>query len=119
MKLILPSGLTGFWNERNEWQVTGSQMGRRNVLPEDEDTEPGKWSLRRLGLTDGGCYDSGGAYWGSPQTMWIAFTAHKVYSPVRGAFELIPVYMIFVRANDRGAAKQAVWKILPGATFHR
>lgn len=118
MKLKLPKGTTGFFNERNEWICTGSQMGRRNVLPDNANT-PCKLHLQRLKLMDGGCYDSGGAYWGAPQTMWIAFTAHHVYSPIQAKTELIPNLQVYVRADHRGQAKQKVRKELPQARFYR
>ena len=59
-KLQLPRGTTGFWNDKNEWFCTGSQMGRRDVLPAS--THP-KLRLERLRFVDG-CYDRAGAYWG-------------------------------------------------------
>lgn len=117
MKLILPSGTTGFWNDRNEWVCTGSQMGRRNVLPED--TQAGcKLHLTKLPLIDG-CYDRAGAYWGAPSNLWIAYTAHHVYSPVQCETQLIPSLMVFVRADNREVAKQLVRKELPKARFYR
>jgi len=63
-KLSLPDGATGFTSDTGEWVCTGSQMGRRNVLPDDR-SEPCKLRLARLRLVDGG-YDQWGAYWGSP-----------------------------------------------------
>lgn len=117
-KLKLPRGTVGFFNDQNEWVCTGSAMGRRNVLPDDTETKC-KLHLQRLKLTGGGCYDQGGAYWGSPDTVWIAFTCHHVYSPVQVGVELIPSLQVYVRANHRGEAKQKVRSILPSAKFYR
>lgn len=61
------SGLTGFYNAQNEWQCTGSAMGRREVRPE----APCKVRIRRVRLDSGG-YDDGGAYWGTPGNLWQA-----------------------------------------------
>lgn len=118
MKLVLPSGTTGFFNEHNEWVCTGSQMGRRNVLPDDPG-KPCKLHLQRLRLRDGACYDSGGAYWGQPNNMWIAFTCHHVHSPVQMETQLIPSLQVYVRADNRLTAKQLVRKQLPNAKFYR
>lgn len=117
MKLILPRGTTGFRNDAGEWVCTGSMMGRRNVLPDDPKQKV-KLHLQRLPLVDG-CYDKGGAYWGGPQTMWIAFTAHHVYSPVTQQVDLIPSAQVYVRANNRHEAKQKVLATLPNAKFYR
>jgi len=117
MKTKLSKGTTGFFNDRNEWICTGSQMGRREMLPENTG-EPIKLYLQRLNLTDGG-YDGGGAYWGSGKTLYMAFVGHKCHSPGLPGFELIPgVVQIFTRANSRAEAKQIVRQKLPGAKFH-
>lgn len=116
-KLILPKGTTGFFNERNEWVCTGSQMGRRNRLPDDT-SEPCKLHIQRLKLVDGGCYDQGGAYWGAPENLYLAFTAHMVYSPTLNRFEAIPNLQVYLRASSRHEAKQKVRATLPNAIFY-
>lgn len=47
--------------------------------------------LQRVRLNSGG-YDQGGAYWGSGQSLWCAFTCEAD--------------AIYLRANSREAAKQ-------------
>jgi hypothetical protein len=106
MKLTLPSGATGFYDEQNKWISTGSQMGRRNQLPDDT-SEPVKLRLTRLPFVDG-CYDRWGAYWGSPANVWCAWVDASEFQ-VR----------VFVRANDRETAKAGVRAVLPNAKFYR
>ena len=114
MKLKLPSGTTGFYNDRNEWQCTGSQTGRQNRIPSDQ--SPGnlpRLRLQRLPFVDGD-YDRWGAYWGGPATVWIAWTNDGV------AFgDSLQRIECFVRANNRTEAKVAVLKSLPAAKFYR
>ena len=98
--LELSSGITGFFNEFNEWQCTGTQMGRRNIILESDES---KLYLRKLKLVNG-CYDKWGAYWGGPDNLYIAFT-HET--------------QIFVRADSRHEAKSEVRKIIPLVKFHR
>jgi hypothetical protein len=117
MRLKLPPGTTGFWNERGERICTGSMMGRRDVLPDDPQ---GMIKLRMVNLPFvDGCYDRGGAYWGSPANIYLAFTGFAVYSPATPGFELIPEFQVYVRANSRHEAKQKVRKELPNARFYR
>lgn len=106
MKLSLPSGITGFYNDENKWIATGSQMGRRNVLPDDRNI-PAKLHLVRLPFVDG-CYDKWGAYWGSPANVWCAW----------GDCAEVAV-KVFIRANDRREAKARVREELPNARFYR
>lgn len=103
--LSLPSGATGFTREDGTWQCTGSQMGRRNQIPEDYAGE--KLRLTRLPFVDG-CYDRWGAYWGAPATVWCACGESET-EQVR----------VFTRAGNREAAKTEVRKSLPDATFFR
>ena len=93
------NGIKGFTREDGTWQCTGSQMGRRNIIPADYAGE--KLKLRRVPFLDGG-YDAGGAYWGTPANLWCAWG--------ETATEQMEV---FVRATDRDDAKLAVRKILP------
>lgn len=108
MKLKLPSGTTGFWNEKNEWQCTGSQMGRRDELPDDRAINV-KLHLSQLRWVDGG-YDQGGAYWGYVPGQHI-YVAHG-----DGPEFQIRVY---VKCYDRIYAKNQIRKLLPNARFYR
>lgn len=105
-KLKLSNGTTGFTREDGTWQCTGSQMGRRNNLPEDR-TTAGKLQMERLRMVDGD-YDAGGAYWGSGTPLYCA---HGDLAEVNA--------QVFVRGTTREAAKAAVRAILPNVTFHR
>jgi len=102
MKLHLPSGTTGFVNDAGKWICTGSQMGRRDELPDDRQTVR-KLRLTRLPFVDGD-YDKWGAYWGSPANVWCGWA-----DGVR----------LFVRADDRDAAKKFIQEKLPTAKFYR
>jgi len=102
MKLQLPSGTTGFVNDAGKWICTGSQMGRRDELPDDRQTVR-KLRLTRLSFVDGD-YDRQGAYWGSPANVWCGWA-----DGVR----------LFVRADDRDAAKKFIQEKLPTAKFYR
>jgi len=77
--------------------IRGAEMGRCNRLPDG--IKPGKVYVQRLRLTDGACYDSGYAYWGSPETVWCGFTADLST-------------MVFVRAENRGEARIEVLETL-------
>ena len=107
-KLKLSNGATGFTNDAGKWVCTGSQMGRRDVLPDNRQT-PCKLRLTRLPMVDYN-YDKWGAYWGSnPGTaIYCAW----------GDCEDITAY-VFVRAVSRDRAKAEVCKSLPKATFYR
>ena len=101
MKLHLPTGTTGFFSDTGKWVCTGSQFGRRDVLPVDR--EPSKLRLNRLPFVDGD-YDRWGAYWGSPANVWCGWN-----DSVR----------IFVRADNRAEAKEIILTKLSTAKFHR
>ena len=100
-------GQTGFFNDRNEWVCTGSMMGRKDSLPTDPRL-PCKLHLRRVPMSPCGCYDQGGAYWGSGTPLWCAW----------GENELETV-STFVRASNRAMARAAVLHVLPSARFFR
>ena len=103
----LSKGTTGFYNERNEWQCTGSQMGRRDTLPDDR-TAPCKLRLVRLRWVDGD-YDAGGAYWGNSGGT-------STYRALGDAGEVRAE--IFVRASSRDDAKAQVRALLPNVRFY-
>ena len=108
MTKTLPPGVTGFFNESNQFQVTGSAMGRRSWRGHDSDT-PVKCRLKRLKWVDGD-YDEQGAYWGyTPGTFiyWANFDIGDTNED------------IFVRAGSREDAKAQVRAQLPKATFFK
>ena len=120
--LLLPPGTTGFSNERNEFQVTGSQMGRRNTLPRDlpdGDWLPGtKLRLVHVHFVDGD-YDQGGAYWGRPANPFMATEGALCHS-IKRRMGLVPCGVtVYVRGNTRAEAKAAVLKLVPDAKFNR
>lgn len=77
----------------------GASMGRRS----DASLE-GKCSLRQVKLDRGG-YDSGGAYWGTGETLWRAQDENG--------------REMFFRATDRIAAKAHVLSKHHGVRFYR
>lgn len=99
-------GSTGFFREDGTRACTGSQMGRRSILPDDR-TEAPKLKMERLRLYDN-AYDEGGAYWGGPGNLWCAY----------GDGEEIQIE-IYVRADNRDEAKRKVRESLPLASFFR
>lgn len=105
----LSNGSTGFYNERNEWQCTGSQMGRRNTIPSED--KPGKMAMRKLRFV-AGCYDQGGAYWGAPANLYRAVSAD-----VCKFGDSLQYAECYVRANSRAEAKAKVLELIPSATF--
>lgn len=104
-KLSLPSGTTGFFNDQNVWTPTGSQMGRRNTLPDDRNVSP-KLRLVRLRWVSGD-YDQWGAYWGRNGCNHV----YCAWGPTD--------VQIFVRGITRTEAKDKVRELLPKAKFYR
>ena len=104
MKLTLPRGTTGFTDDTGKWICTGSQMGRRNSLPDDINASI-KLQMEPLKWVDGD-YDQQGCYWGGGSGDYI-YCAHA------------ETVMIFVRAKNREAAKTGVLAVLPAAKFYR
>jgi len=113
--LKLTSGTTGFFNDAGQWQATGSQMGRRNELPDDK-SAPIKLRIQKLKLVDGD-YDQWGAYWGSGLGKTFMYCAWK-YTPSQVSTMLRFDALVFVRARCRAEAKQLVRKQLPNAKFY-
>ncbi len=111
----LPNGTTGFYNERNEWVCTGSQMGRRDTLPENRN---GAIKLRMVRLRwTSGDYDEGGTYWGAPSARSPMFTwIYRAMGEMDGEEFTTE---IFTRAGSRVEAKAKVRALLPMATFYR
>lgn len=77
----------------NVSSIYGAPMGRRSYAAHDNRNGVPRLSLQRLRLNSGG-YDSGGAYWGIGDPMWVATDGDGIE--------------VFVRATDRDAAKDAV-----------
>jgi hypothetical protein len=74
----------------------GAPMGARNT---DQADTP--LLLQRVSLVDG-AYGPDGTYWGHPDDLWCAFNAED------GDYAAAMGTRIYVRANDRAAAIQAV-----------
>ena len=105
----LPSGVTGFYNDKNEFQVTGSAMGRKSWRDNfrEHQADPIKCCLRRLRWVDGD-YDEQGAYWGHVSGTWIYWANFDIGDDNQD---------IFVRATSRDDAKDQIRKELPQAKF--
>ncbi len=85
----------------------GASMGRRaHHCGEHKDTD-NKFSVALVGLDTGG-YDSGGAYWGTPNNLY------RVYAEVPDDY-----IEFFIRADNREAAKAKVRQDYPNARFYR
>lgn len=108
MKTRLPyhrNGLRFGYGANGERICMGAMMGRENAIPQDYNGE--RLSLRRVPLGDsGGCYDPGGAYWGSGSPLWCAWG--------ETATEQLEMY---ARASNRNEAKAKFKTILEGARF--
>lgn len=106
MKLQLSHGATYGTDKDGNRVCTGSQMGRRNVLPDDPEASV-KLQLVRLWFVDDD-YDQGGAYWGGgrgTEPLYCAFDEQGT--------------RIFVRAKHRAEAKEKVREDMPNARFYR
>lgn len=100
-------------------------MGRAEIIPYDKTVKVKMYLRPILVASDGGCYDEGGAYWGSGMPVWWA-NAHlpeEMECHTTGGYILLqdkqPQVDLFFRAKDRDAAKAHVLSILPNATFYR
>jgi len=92
----------------NASSMYGSQMGRRDVMPDDL-TTPCKLRLERLRWVYGD-YDQGGAYWGyTPGTS--IYCAWGDVGDTAARF--------FVRAKSRDDAKRHVKNLFVNARFYR
>lgn len=118
----LRDGSTYFTNEHGEKVCTGSQMGRRDSLPETREARalPCKLRLVRLTWHDGD-YDAGGAYWGSTRAPG---KGRRLGAPLDFIFRAAGDVgeeraEIFIRAANREQARAAVLAKLPGARFYR
>lgn len=82
----------------------GAQCGRRNTIPVGMLSQFAKLHLRRLKWVDRD-YDTGGCYWGGGSGDFIYWAYND------DGVEL------FVRAVNRGKAKDEVRKMIPHARF--
>ena len=104
------NGMTYGYDANNKKICTGSQMGRRNLIPSERCDLP-KLCLRRVPFS-GGDYDTGGAYWGAPANLWCAFST--------AAFgDSLHQIQIFTRAGSRAEARTKITTLLPEAKFFR
>jgi hypothetical protein len=97
---------TGFINESNQFQATGSAMGRKSWRGHDAET-PVKCYIKRLKWVDGD-YDEQGAYWGGGNGDFIYWANFDIGETNED---------IFVRAYTRDEAKEEIRKQLPMAKF--
>ncbi len=101
----MANGATYCTGLNGERICTGSQMGRRDCIPDDRATVK-KLRLRKVPMVDYGCYDRGGAYWGQGETLYCAF----------GESDSEQVEAWF-RAENREEAKQKALESFPNARF--
>lgn len=94
----------------------GAYMGRPNYLPDFTPTAPIKMHLVKLKLVDG-CYDQGGAYWGSPSNLYRAVSVEEI--DTRCSEHRFGRAELFIRAPSRRAAKEKVRQSIRTATFFR
>ena len=88
----------------------GSFMGRCDTIEEPEQAI--KFRLYKLPMSDCGCYDNGGAYWGRGSTE-IGFMYHAFGDGIEYKNEM------FIRAKNREEAKNAIIARFPKAKFYR
>lgn len=106
---FLENGSTGFTLPDGSWQCTGSQMGRRDAIPDDYATVR-KLHLVRVPMV-GGDYDPGGAYWGGGIGVSPLYCAY-------GESDTEQVHAFF-RATSRADAKARAVSAFPNASFYR
>ena len=121
----LSNGSTYFTNEHGEKVCTGSQMGRRDTLPETREGRalPCKLRLVRLSWVDGD-YDAGGAYWGATRERNPRPHSRAMGRPLNHIFRALGDVgeeraELFVRAATRCQARAAILAKLPAARFYR
>ena len=91
--------------------VSGSSMGRVDDIEEDRQQNI-KFHLYKMVMSPCGCYDAGGAYWGSGDfKTGYMYHAHGIGKEQHNN--------IFLRAKNREDAKKQVVKLFPNATFYR
>lgn len=88
----------------------GAPMGRNDAI--EEPNAQMKFHLYRMPMSSCGCYDSGGAYWGSGD-LETGFMYHAY-----GDGPEFKNYM-FIRAKTRQDAKAQVKKLFKNSRFFR
>lgn len=103
----------------------GADMGRAEILPLDKTVKVKMYLRSILVAADGGCYDEGGAYWGSGTPVYWAHgeLPEEMECHTTGSYVLFDAKHdqvdLYFRAENREAAKAYVLTVLPNATFHR
>ena len=92
------------------YSIRGADMGRDDIV--EEPNAPIKFHLYRMPMSYCGCYDSGGAYWGSGDFN-IGFMYHAY-----GDGPEFKNYM-FIRAKTRQDAKEQIKKVFKNCSFYR
>ncbi len=87
----------------------GAPMGRSETHARGDYKLPFKFQMQRLRFIDG-CYDQGGAYWGSPANVYVV----RCEDP-EGEDVMIQFY---VRGDTRAEAKANVRTLYPNARFY-
>jgi YD repeat-containing protein len=95
--LTLPSGLTYGYDAAGKRVCTGTQMGRRDTLPDDP-LSCSTLIVTQLAFCDGD-YDAWGAYWGGGDPIYCAWNHLGV--------------RVFVRAKNRKEAFVDLQAIFP------
>ena len=85
-------------------------MGRDNTI--EEPNAPIKLHLYKMPISSCGCYDSGGAYWGSGDFR-IGFMYHAYGDGPEFKNEM------FVRAKGRQDAKKQIKLVFKNCSFYR
>lgn len=88
MKIYLTKGYSKY----------GAQMGR------DNEPVKGKCYLQKLKMSGCGAYDSGGAYWGIGETLYVCQDSDK--------------NQFFTRAKNRNGAKNIIVRYNKSVTFY-
>ncbi len=117
----LRNGATYFTNEHGEKVCTGSQMGRRDTLPDTREGRALPCKLRLVRLPWVGDYDTGGAYWGCTRAR--SYT-RRLGAPLDFIFRAVGDVgderaEIFVRSPSRRDARAQILAKLPAARFYR
>jgi hypothetical protein len=92
--------------QRNGGSKYGAWMGRKSDLPHDS---TGPLTIRKVPLDEGG-YDSGGAYWGDPDDLYVA-TDEDGYTAYVRAKSIAAARAQFPRASWTTCADVSQWDI--------
>ena len=92
------------------YSFRGAYMGRDDIV--EEPNAPIKFHLYRMPMSPCGCYDSGGAYWGSGDFK-TGFMYHAYGDGPEFKNEM------FIRAKGRQDAKQQIKEVFKNCCFYR